>query len=133
MILLGIATFIGSIHALRRHWLTLNIACVLTVVGVWIEKGMGMVVPGFVPTPIGEIYEYMPNLVEIAVTLGIWGIGLLLFTLLAKAAVPIECGTLRAPGVKPGESVCQGVEIGNPTAYAGIAHRSARSVKTHHP
>jgi molybdopterin-containing oxidoreductase family membrane subunit len=72
----------------------LSIACVLTIVGVWIEKGTGMVVPGFVPTPIGEIYECAPNFVEVAVTLGIWGIGLLLFTLLAKAGVPIECGVL---------------------------------------
>ena len=77
----------------------MNIACVLTVVGVWIEKGMGMVVPAFVPTPIGEIYEYTPTLHEIAVTIGIWGIGLLIFTLFAKAAIPIECGLLRAPGV----------------------------------
>lgn len=107
LILLGIATFIGSIHPLRRHWLTMNIACVLTIVGVWIEKGMGMVVPGFVPTPIGEIYEYAPNFVEIAITLGIWGIGLLLFTLLAKAAVPIECGELRAPNVEEIEPICQ--------------------------
>lgn len=105
--LLGVATVIGSIHPLRRHWLTLNIACVLTVVGVWIEKGMGLVISGFVPTPIGEIYEYAPSLVEIAVSLGIWGIGLLLFTLLAKAAVPIECGTLRAPRVSKAEPILQ--------------------------
>ena len=119
LILLGIATFIGSIHALRRHWLALNIACVLTIVGVWIEKGMGMVIPGFVPSPIGEIYEYAPNSVEVGVTLGIWGIGLLLFTLLAKAAVPIECGTLRAPGVESGEPICQ--------APAGpVARRASR-------
>ena len=66
----------------------MNLACVLTVVGVWIEKGMGMVVPGFVPTPIGEIYEYTPSFPEIAISVGIWGLGLLLFTLLAKAALP---------------------------------------------
>ncbi|MEZ5581736.1 MAG: hypothetical protein R3F37_02185 [Candidatus Competibacteraceae bacterium] len=26
--------------------------------GIWIEKGMGLVVPGFIPTPLGEIFEY---------------------------------------------------------------------------
>jgi molybdopterin-containing oxidoreductase family membrane subunit len=104
--LLAIATFIGCIHPLRRNFWLMNIACVLTVVGVWIEKGMGMVVPGFVPTPIGEIYEYTPSFPEIAISIGIWGLGLLLFTLLAKAALPIECGILRRPGVEPHETLC---------------------------
>jgi molybdopterin-containing oxidoreductase family membrane subunit len=73
----------------------MNIAFVLTVVGVWIEKGMGLVIPAFVPTPIGEIYEYAPSATEIMVSLGIWAIGLLLFTLLAKAALPVQCSFLR--------------------------------------
>ena len=110
--LLGIATFIGSVHPLRLNPVTLNIACVFTVVGVWVEKGMAMIIPAFVPTPIGEIFEYTPSLVELGVTLGVWGIGLLIFTLLAKAAIPIECGVLRAPGVEaspaPGCAVTTG-------------------------
>jgi len=80
---------------------------VLTIVGVWIEKGMGMVIPAFVPTPIGEIYEYTPTFTEVAVSVGIWGIGLLLFTVLAKAATPIECGRLRKPGVASPDSLCK--------------------------
>jgi len=106
LILIGCATFIGTVHPLRNNMLFLNIACVLTVVGIWIEKGMGMVVPAYIPTPIGEIYEYTPNFAEIAVSIGIWGLGLLLFTLLVKAALPIECGTLRKPGVDPKDSIC---------------------------
>jgi molybdopterin-containing oxidoreductase family membrane subunit len=68
---------------------------VLIIVGVWIEKGMGLVVPAFIPTPIGEIYEYTPSLTEIMVSIGIWAIGLLIFTLLAKAALPVQCEFLR--------------------------------------
>jgi molybdopterin-containing oxidoreductase family membrane subunit len=83
------------IHPLRHNPLTMNIAFVLTAVGVWIEKGMGLVIPGFVPTPIGEIYEYTPSLTEVMVTLGIWAFGLLLFTLFAKAALPVQCRFLR--------------------------------------
>ncbi len=104
--MLGVATLIGTIHPLRRKVMLLNIACVLTVIGVWIEKGMGFVIPGFVPSTIGEIHEYAPNLHEVMVSLGIWGIGLLIFTLMAKAAIPIECGELRAPGVKAGKNIC---------------------------
>lgn len=105
MVMLGIATLIGSIHPLRKNITLLNIASVLTVIGVWIEKGMGFVIPGFIPTPIGEIYEYAPTIIEIGVTVGIWALGFLIFTLLAKAAIPIECGTLRRPGLKE-ESIC---------------------------
>jgi len=105
--LLGIATLIGMIHPLRNNVFLMNVACVLTIVGVWIEKGMGMVIPAFVPTPIGEIYEYTPTFTEVAVSVGIWGIGLLLFTVLAKAATPIECGRLRKPGVASPDSLCK--------------------------
>jgi molybdopterin-containing oxidoreductase family membrane subunit len=98
--LLAVATFIGSIHSLRKNIFLMNLACVLTVVGVWIEKGMAMIIPAFVPTPVGEIFEYEPSAIEIGVAIGVWGLGLLIFTLLAKAAIPIECGSLRAPGVE---------------------------------
>ena len=106
LLFLGIATFIGTVHPLRQNVITMNIACVLTVAGVWIEKGMGMIIPAFVPTPIGEIYEYAPTPIEIGVTIGIWGLGLLIFTLLAKAAIPIACGGLRAPDAKQASPRC---------------------------
>ena len=73
----------------------LNIACILTITGIWIEKGMGLVIPGYIPTPLGEIFEYLPSMTEIEVSLGIWAIGLLIFTLLAKAGMAIERGKLR--------------------------------------
>jgi molybdopterin-containing oxidoreductase family membrane subunit len=87
-----IAVVILSIHALRRRTLTLNIACVLAFVGIWIEKGMGLVVPGFIPTPLGEVFEYTPTWVELGVTLGIWALCALIFTLLARASIAIELG-----------------------------------------
>jgi molybdopterin-containing oxidoreductase family membrane subunit len=90
--LLVVAVTILMIHPLRRKPLMLNIACVLTVIGVWIEKGMGLVIPGYIPTPLGEIFEYLPNSTEVMISLGIWAIGLLVFTLLAKAGMAIERG-----------------------------------------
>ncbi len=105
--LLLIAVTILMIHPLRHNVYLLNLACVLTIVGVWIEKGMGMVIPGFIPTPTGEIFEYMPNATEIGISMGIWAIGILAFTLLAKAAVAIECGNLRRPGIEIKDTVCK--------------------------
>ncbi|MBS3917706.1 MAG: polysulfide reductase NrfD [Deltaproteobacteria bacterium] len=76
----------------RKRLSTLNLGCLLVIVGVWIEKGPGFVIPGFVPDPLGEIHEYVPNLVELMVSFGIWALGLLIFTLLMKVAIPIETG-----------------------------------------
>jgi molybdopterin-containing oxidoreductase family membrane subunit len=58
IVLDGAAAVILTIHGLRKHRGFLSAACVLAIVGVWIEKGMGLVVPGFVPTPLGEVFEY---------------------------------------------------------------------------
>ena len=90
------AVVILSVHRWRNATLTLNVACVLAFVGIWIEKGMGLVVPGFIPTPLGEVFEYSPTLRELAVAVGIWAIGALVFTLLAKASIAIELGRIGA-------------------------------------
>ena len=90
-----IAVIILTIHPLRRNMLTLNVACVLCFVGVWIEKGMGLVVPGFIPTPLGEIFEYSPTSVELSVSLAIWALGFLVFTLLAKFVIGVEQEQIR--------------------------------------
>jgi Ni/Fe-hydrogenase subunit HybB-like protein len=79
----------------RENFTTLNIGCILIIMGVYIEKGMGLVVPGFVPGTLGEIYEYSPTRSEILITMGIWACGALLYTLLLKFAVPIYTGKLR--------------------------------------
>jgi Ni/Fe-hydrogenase subunit HybB-like protein len=72
----------------------LDVACVLAIVGIWIEKGMGLVIPGFVPTPLGEIVEYIPTLNETLICLGIWAFGFLSYTLFLRMAVPILQGKL---------------------------------------
>jgi molybdopterin-containing oxidoreductase family membrane subunit len=87
-----IAFFIFLIPTLRKRLATLNLGCLFVIVGVWIEKGPGFVIPGFVPDPLGEIYDYIPNLLELIVSFGIWATGLLIFTLLMKVAIPITRG-----------------------------------------
>jgi molybdopterin-containing oxidoreductase family membrane subunit len=104
-----VAVCILSIHPLRRQMRLLNLACVLAFVGIWIEKGMGLVIPGFVPTPLGEVFEYQPTLVEVSASVAVWAFGALLFTMLAKPVIAIETGRLRhrrraatVPGEMPG-------------------------------
>lgn len=72
----------------------LNVTCVLAIVGIWIEKGMGMVIPGFIPTTLGEMMEYQPSANETLVCLGIWAFGLLCYTIFLRMAVPILLGQL---------------------------------------
>ena len=79
----------------RENFFTLNLACVLIIIGVYIEKGMGLSIPGFVPGTLGEIYEYGPSFIEKAVTIGIWATGALIYTLLLKFAIPVYTGELR--------------------------------------
>ncbi|MCA9089294.1 MAG: polysulfide reductase NrfD [Planctomycetaceae bacterium] len=67
-------------------------ACVLCIVGIWIEKGMGLIVPGFIPSTLHEIVEYSPSLVEWKVTAGIWAFGILMLTVLLKLIVTVFTG-----------------------------------------
>ncbi len=79
---------------LSRRLPVLQVACVMLIVGIWIEKGMGMIVPAFIPTPLGEIVEYLPTRNETLVTLGIWAGGLLIYTILVRITVPVLSGRL---------------------------------------
>jgi Ni/Fe-hydrogenase subunit HybB-like protein len=92
-----LATLVLTIHPLRRSFRWLLPACLVLFVSIWIEKGMGLVIPGFVPSPLGEIVEYSPSWVELAVTAGIWALGLFVLTVLVRVALPIELGTVRSP------------------------------------
>ena len=72
------------------------VACLMAIAGIWIEKGMGLIIPGFIPSTLHEVVEYTPSLVEWKVTAGIWALGLMILTVslkLAAAAVhrhPVE-------------------------------------------
>jgi molybdopterin-containing oxidoreductase family membrane subunit len=85
-----IATIILSLHFLRKDFKYLTLACVFLFLGIWIEKGMGLIVPGFIPGPWGKVVEYIPSWIEILVTVGIWAVGAFIFTILAKVAIAIE-------------------------------------------
>jgi Ni/Fe-hydrogenase subunit HybB-like protein len=76
----------------RRKVITLNLGCLATYAGCYIEKGMGLIIPGLTPDTLGEIYEYYPTATELRVAAGIFALGFLLFTLMLKIAVPISLG-----------------------------------------
>ncbi len=93
ILLSGVATILLVLPA-SRGLKVLNVACVLAIVGIWIEKGMGLIIPAFVPTPLGEVVEYIPTRNEILVCLGIWAFGLLLYTMFVRISVPVLSGEM---------------------------------------
>jgi molybdopterin-containing oxidoreductase family membrane subunit len=91
------ATVILTFHPLRRDMRWLMPACFVLFLAIWTEKGMGLIIPGFIPSPLGEIVEYHPTWIEIAITSGIWAMGLFALTVLVRVALPIELGHVRSP------------------------------------
>ncbi len=84
-----------SSSARRQLW-RIDVACVLALCGVWIEKGLGLIVPGFVPSSLHELVEYLPNQLEWKVTLGVWALGLMVFTIGLKVAIAVFSGQMHA-------------------------------------
>ena len=81
-----------------------TIACAMAFAGIWIEKGMGLIVPGFIPTPIGEVTEYHPTLLEWVMTAGIWAFGFFILTILLKGAIGILNGDIKLAKSQAGAS-----------------------------
>lgn len=69
---------------------TLIYALLAVIIAVWIEKGLSFVVPGFIPSPLGEIALYSPTVSEILITKGVWSFGFLIITVLFKIATSVK-------------------------------------------
>ena len=96
-----LALIIFLVPKFRLNMNILTLGCVFSFSGIYIEKGMGLLLPGFTPDALGEIYEYAPSLNEVMVGVGIWAVGALLFTWMARVAIAITAGDLRHSDVSP--------------------------------
>ena len=76
--------------ATRQREKFLAVACVMVFVSVWIDKGLGLIVPGFIPSPTGNLFEYWPTIPEALITLGVWAGGCLILTVLYKIVVSVK-------------------------------------------
>ncbi len=85
--LVAFALFLNP--ATRKRMFTLNLGCLLIYTGVYIEKGLALVIPGMTPDTLGEIYDYVPTLTELRIGAGIFAIGFIVFSMLCKVAIPI--------------------------------------------
>ena len=75
---------------IRNHegWLALCLGMIF--VSLYIDKGVGFVLGGFVPNPFERITEYYPTVTEIGITAGVWAAGALILTILYRIALKVE-------------------------------------------
>lgn len=74
----------------RRKDDTLAVGCAAVIISSWIDKGMGLVIGGFVPNPFDRVFEYWPTTPEILITIGVWATGFFVLTVLYKIAVSVK-------------------------------------------
>jgi len=88
---LSVAALVLLVNPKTRHnETTLAAACVAVFVGLWIEKGLGLIIAGFEPSPLGQVTVYTPTLPEILISLGIYAFGLFLITIFFKIALSVR-------------------------------------------
>ncbi len=85
-----LGTLILAFNPFKERQIFLFPALILIIVGIWIEKGIGLIVPGLVPSPMGELIDYAPSNVELMITIGVVGLGMFVITMLLKPALIIE-------------------------------------------
>lgn len=75
---------------LRRRHGVLAVAAASIFVALWIDKGLGLIVGGLVPTPLEGVVDYSPTAIEILVTAAIWALGMMLVTVFYKIVLGVR-------------------------------------------
>jgi molybdopterin-containing oxidoreductase family membrane subunit len=90
MILMVVGILLTVTPATRQNETTLLVGCLAVILGTWIDKALGMIAGGFVPNPLHEVTEYIPTLPEIGIAVGVYGLGILVLTLLYKMTIGVK-------------------------------------------
>lgn len=87
---MGLAIVLLIIPKTRKNSLILLFSCILVFVGTWIDKGLGMIAGGFIPSPLHHVTEYVPTTHELVISAGVTAIGLFILTILFKITISIK-------------------------------------------
>ncbi len=90
LVLMAVSILLLVVPSTRQNESILAIACVTVFAGTWIDKGLGMISGGFVPSPLHHVNEYVPTLPELLIALGVWATGFFILTVLFKIAVTVK-------------------------------------------
>jgi molybdopterin-containing oxidoreductase family membrane subunit len=88
--LMAVALLLLLIPKFRRNERMLVAACVVTFVSLWIDKGVCLVVGGFMPSPLGAVTRYVPTLPETLISVAVWAVGALMITISYKIALSVR-------------------------------------------
>ncbi len=83
----------------RRDTHLASAAAAAVFVALGIDKGLGLIVGGFVPTPLDDVVDYTPTAVETLISAGIWAVGALLVTVFYKMVIAVRAGARRLDAV----------------------------------
>jgi molybdopterin-containing oxidoreductase family membrane subunit len=89
---MAIALLLLLIPAGRRNEGLLASACVVTFISLWVDKGICLVVSGFMPSPLGGMTPYVPTLPEMLISLAVWAVGALMITIFYKITLSLREG-----------------------------------------
>lgn len=82
-----IAFLIFLVPATRKNFLIMNIGALLIYASVYVEKGIALIIPGYTPDSLGQVYAYTPSITELSIAAGIFGSGFLIFTVMVRVAI----------------------------------------------
>ena len=103
-----VAFLLFLIPATRRNFFTMNAGAILIYFSVYIEKGIALIIPGYTPDPLGQIYHYVPSLTELQVSAGIFGAGFFVFTLFVRTGIVLYFVEHAVHAAKPESSIADG-------------------------
>lgn len=85
-----IALILLIVPSLRRNEPTMILGCAAVIIGTWIDKGVGLVIGGFIPNPFHKVIEYSPTFPELVICAAVWATGFFVITILFKIAISIK-------------------------------------------
>lgn len=74
----------------RENSNMLTAGAVMIFLSTFIDKGMALVIGGFIPSPLEKVTEYAITWPEMAITLGIWAIGALIITMSYRMTLEVR-------------------------------------------
>ena len=78
------------VPAFRRNENILVLGCISVFIATWIDKGLGLIIGGFIPDPFNKVFEYWPTIPEVMISLGVWAAGIFVLSVLYKIAVSVK-------------------------------------------
>ncbi len=90
-VILAVAGVALLLHPnIRKDENLLVAACCCVFFSMWLDKGVGLIIGGFIPNPFGQIRQYAPTVPELMITIGVWATGFFILTVLYKIAVSVK-------------------------------------------